>query len=134
MQEEQRLRHRDIQPTAVRIRVLRYLLETDLAVSLPELETELAPCDKSTIYRTLKTFEESSMVHRIDDGTGIMKYGLCLEDCTCAPTDQHAHFHCTNCKKTFCLNNRRVPPIPLPTGFATHSINLVVRGTCAECN
>lgn len=134
MEEEQLLKKRKIKPTASRILVLRYFLEQDHAISLKKLENNLLYSEKSTLYRTLKTFEKQKIIHSIDDGTGITKYALCLENCNCESQDQHFHFHCIECKETFCLNNQRMPSIELPHKFSIISANLVIKGVCANCN
>ena len=73
-----KLAQRDIKPTAMRILVLQYLMEQDSAVSLQNIENAFVIADKSTLYRTLKTFEKNKLVHTIDDGTKQLKYALCL--------------------------------------------------------
>ena len=93
MKEENILKGRKIKPTAVRLLVLRELMEIDKAVSLKDLEQILVHSDKSTIFRTLKTFEQQKLIHSIADGSGVTKYALCLESCECTPEDQHFHFH-----------------------------------------
>jgi len=132
--EENLLERRSIQPTAIRILVLRYLLENNKAVSLKSLETHFAHSDRSSLFRTLKTFEAQKLVHSIDDGSGMTKYALCLENCQCEPKDQHFHFHCVQCEETFCLTNQSVPSIQLPTNFTLQQANLVLKGICANCN
>ncbi len=86
---ENRLNHRDIKPTAMRILVLQYLMEQDHTISLQSIENAFESADKSTLYRTLKTFEKNKLVHTIDDGTKQLKYALCLESCECETIDQH---------------------------------------------
>ena len=63
MEEEQLLKNRKIKPTASRILVLRYFLENDNAISLKKLENDLHHSEKSTLYRTLKTFEKQKIIH-----------------------------------------------------------------------
>lgn len=130
---EKKLTQRDIKPTAMRILVLQFLMEQDKAVSLNSIENVLKMADKSTIYRTLKTFEHNKLVHTIDDGTKQLKYALCLETCECETVDLHYHFHCSSCQSTFCLNNQNIPSIELPKNFKMHQANMVIKGLCAEC-
>ncbi|KAA3632136.1 MAG: transcriptional repressor [Bacteroidetes bacterium] len=132
--EEKTLQHRNINPTAMRLLVLQYLSEQKKAISLKDLEEGLFLADKSTLFRTLKTFEEKKLIHSIDDGTGAVKYALCYENCNCAPEDIHYHFHCTKCDNTFCLDSVRAPSIELPRGFELKQANLVIKGICAYCN
>ncbi len=131
---EARLNKSDIKPTAMRLLVLQYLMEHKKSVSLNALEAAFYKADKSTLFRTLKTFEERKLIHSIDDGTGSVKYALCLETCECALNDQHFHFHCNKCGETFCLTNQSIPPVDLPLNFKLQQANLVLKGICANCN
>lgn len=127
------LKQRNIKPTAMRQLVLEVLTEQKTAISLPELEQKFDKADKATLYRTLKTFEENKLIHRIDDGSGAVKYALCRETCECEPKDLHVHFYCTSCQKTYCLNDTPVPEINLPKGFILKGVNMVVNGICTDC-
>jgi len=113
--------------------VLEVLTEHKTAISLPELEKKFEKADKATLYRTLKTFEANKLIHSIDDGSGPVKYALCLEKCSCSVEDLHVHFHCTKCDKTYCLHEVPVPEINLPKGFSVENVSIVVHGVCANC-
>ncbi len=130
---EQKLRKRNIKPTAMRELVLKVLTDQKTAISLPELEQKFEKADKATLYRTLKTFEKQKLIHSIDDGTGPVKYALCLEECSCSVNDLHVHFHCTKCNKTYCLHEIPVPSVKLPKNFSLESVDMVVQGICANC-
>lgn len=132
--EEQLFAARGIRPTAVRLLVLRCFKEQEAAISLKFLEEQLYWADKSTLFRSLKTFEEKGLVHSIADGTGLTKYALCLESCQCLPKDQHFHFHCQKCSQTFCLPKQSLPAIQLPPKFKLEQANLVLQGLCANCS
>ncbi|MES3017238.1 MAG: transcriptional repressor [Bacteroidota bacterium] len=132
---EQRLEAKGVKPTAMRNLVLNYLSRQPSAVSLTELEKALAPVDRITVYRTLKTFEEHCLVHSIDDGTGSARYALCKEDCDDSPHhDLHIHFHCGHCNETYCLPKTLIPPIALPEGFKQNEMSLLVKGICQKCS
>ena len=131
---EEILRHRKIRPTAMRLLVLDYLTEQDKAVSLADVQHSFGKLDKSTVYRTLRVFEEKKLVHRIEDGTGHTKYALCREECECLPCDIHFHYHCTGCHKTVCLTSGNIPVPRLPEGFDVTEANLVLKGLCAKCS
>lgn len=130
---EEKLKARNIRPTSMRLLVLRKLLESGSAISLLDLETTFDRADKTTLYRTLKSFEEKKLIHSINDGTGALKYALCVEGCECEPQDQHIHFHCVKCGETFCLNQTTIPQTNLPSGFKAVSASMVYKGTCANC-
>lgn len=128
------LQQKQIRPTAMRLLVLDYLLKQAAAVSLNDLETYFHRSDRVTLYRTLKTFEEKGLVHKIDDGTGSVKYARCADDCfTHEHYDLHVHFNCKVCGETFCLPKSRIPEIPLPEKFRAEEVNLVMKGVCASC-
>ncbi len=131
---DNKMEFRHIRPTAMRAIVLKLMMEKTAATSLPELENELETADKATLYRTLKTFEQNKLIHRINDGSGTLKYALCKDSCDCDVEDQHIHFHCTKCNGTFCLNDISMPKIILPTGFSLTGIDTVVNGVCSNCN
>lgn len=129
----QKLAYRDIKPTAIRVWVLRTLMEARQALSLADLEAQLDTVDKSTLFRTLSLFLSHHLIHGVDDGSGSLKYAVCEDCCMCTVEDQHTHFYCENCHKTFCIRNVHVPLVPLPEGFIPTGINYVIKGLCAEC-
>lgn len=99
------LTSRNLKPTAMRELVLSALKEQQVAVSLTDLEKLFDNADRTTLYRTLKTFEANKLIHSIDDGSGSLKYALCNETCQCEPEDLHVHFFCLECQQTYCLNH-----------------------------
>ncbi|WP_421870115.1 Fur family transcriptional regulator [Marinoscillum sp.] len=133
-QLEKNLKSHNIKPTAMRLLVLELLLDREAAVGLTELYRAFEKSDRTTLYRTLKVFEESGMVHSIDDGTGVPKYALCSDACDPGHHDDaHIHFHCDLCGKTYCLPKCRIPRFELPEKFSKSEVNLVVKGKCADC-
>lgn len=129
-----KLEHRGIKPTAMRLLILREMMRGDETVSLPKLEQYLPTVDKSTISRTLSLFLLHRLVHAIDDGSGSLKYAVCSDDCDCSIEDVHTHFSCEKCHRTFCLKNISVPVVELPAGFRLSSVNYVLKGVCPECS
>ena len=107
-----KLERRDIKPTAIRLLILKNMLEVGRAVSLLDLETLLDTVDKSTISRTIALFLSHHLIHSIDDGSGSLKYAVCDNSCNCVV---------------------HIPVIDLPKGFTLHSINYVLKGICPEC-
>ena len=91
---------------------------------------EAIKSDRSSIFRTLKTFEENKIIHSIEDGSGMIKYAVCAEGCNCDPKDLHYHFYCNNCNKTFCLFDVPFQNIELPENFKIQQANMVVKGLC----
>lgn len=134
MNLEKALNKHHIKPTSMRLLVLKQLIGCKSAMSLGDLEACFEKADKTTLYRTLKTFEEKKLIHSIDDGTGAIKYAMCEEGCECEPKDQHIHFHCTECKETFCFTQSKIPSTNIPSGFTVKKVNMVYTGTCPNCN
>ncbi len=132
-QLENKLTTKNIQPTAMRLLVLKQLVESKSAISLSELENSFESADKVTLYRTLKTFEKKKLIHSIDDGSRAVKYALCEENCECEPQDQHVHFHCEKCEETYCLTNTKIPSLNIPVAFQANSVNMVYKGICVNC-
>jgi len=134
-QLEKILEKNKVKPTAMRLLVLQFLLSKKIAVSLTDIENYFDNSDRTTLYRTLKTFVDKGIAHKIDDGTGTTKYALCEEQCNCEiETDLHLHFHCTKCNETVCLTDYKIPKIKMPEGYIAENVNLVVKGICNKCN
>lgn len=132
--EDEILNRKNVKATAVRTLVLRHLIAQDKAQSLKDIQNSLVHTDRSSIFRTLKTFEENKVIHSIEDGSGMTKYALCAEGCNCETEDLHFHFYCTNCNKTFCLFDIPVPEVKLPEKFKLLQANMVIKGLCDQCN
>jgi Fur family ferric uptake transcriptional regulator len=132
---EKRLTDTGVRPTAMRILIYKYMAEKEIAVALTDIENVFAKADRTTLYRTLKTFEQKGIVHQIDDGTHISKFALCEPGCNCElEQDLHLHFHCTNCDETVCLTEQKIPHINLPDGYVAEDANLVLKGICEKCS
>ena len=73
-----KLAKRDIKPTAIRLLILKSMMEAGRAVSQLDLETLLDTVDKSTISRTITLFLSHHLIHSIDDGSGSAggQYGI----------------------------------------------------------
>jgi Fur family transcriptional regulator, ferric uptake regulator len=124
-----------ISPTAMRILVLEYLQKQAVAVSLQDLEKSFQHSDRTTLYRTLKTFEEKGLIHSIHDGTEATKYALCADACKAGNHyDLHLHFYCYSCKQTYCLPRHKVPQVSVPEGYELKELNLVAKGFCEQCS
>ena len=130
---EERFSHKEVKPTANRILVLRALEEADRPLSLSDLEERLVTMDKSSIFRVLTHFLEHDLVHGFEDGRGMLNYELCNKPGQCNHSDEHIHFYCESCHRSFCMERLRVPALQLPEGFTPHSSSFVIKGECPEC-
>lgn len=123
-----KLGQRDIKPTAMRLLILRAMMQFNRAFSLLDLETYLDTVDKSTLSRTINLFLKHHLIHGIDDGSGSLKYAVCGNECNCDIDDLHVHFYCTKCHKTYCLRNIHIPAVSLPQHFTAGKYQLRDKG------
>ncbi len=130
----EKLQKHGIKPTAIRLLVLRQLFRNDEMLSLPDLINLLKTVDKSTLSRTLSLFLKQNLIHSISDGMGATKYALCDDDVRSTPQEDHVHFCCVSCQRTFCLKNIHAPAVHLPSGFIVKDFNYIIKGLCPECN
>lgn len=131
---EKTLKDKYLRPTAMRILVLEYLESQSAAKSLSDMEVALGHADRITIYRTLKTFEEKGVIHKIIDGSDAAKYALCSLDCNeNHHHDMHVHFNCNVCHETFCLTSSKIRLPDIPVNFTAEEVNLVVKSICPKC-
>lgn len=129
-----RLEHKGIRATANRILVYEMLSGVSRPLTLSDMERMNLQMDKSSIFRVLTLFHEHDVVHVFEDGRGVLNYELCHSDGACDMHDNHVHFYCEACQRSFCLEGIHVHSLPLPDGFHAHSLSFVVKGICAECS
>ena len=129
------LKLKKVKVTANRGLVLKVFLKNKTALSLSKLEDHLYYLDRTSIYRTLKTFTTKGILHQINDGSRLKKFALCKTSCsTNKHVDNHPHFFCNNCKTTTCLDQLSNPQINLKTDHIIKSTDLIINGTCHFCN
>ncbi len=126
----------DLRQTTSRSAILKLFLKRPFALSYTDIEREIADIfDRVTVYRTLKTFVDKGVVHKVLDDGGSLKYALCSELCTHAQHQhEHVHFKCTVCGQTSCLQEVSIPLIALPVGYEAREINLLIQGKCQNCS
>lgn len=134
MDKEELLKHYNLRVTKSRLEVIDFFSQQSSAISAQDIEAALPDADRVTMYRTLKTFEEKGIIHKAIDGTDIAKYALCGGKCgEHSHQDNHAHFHCSECQSTTCIEDITIPELKLPDHYATESINIIIKGICAQC-
>ena len=132
---EKLLASHGIKPTANRIVVAKTLAAAERPMSLTELEYKILSIDKSGVFRALMLFREHHLVHVIEDGGDGVRYELCYShDGHAEDDDQHVHFYCERCHRTFCLPDTPIPSVSLPQGYHLTSINYMAKGLCPDCS
>ena len=133
MAEENILIEHGIRPTAVRLLVWKHISRITETFALHDIERQMPEMDRSSIFRALRLFSEHKLLHEVNDGTGVQKYCICRCD-TDRHLDNHIHFSCTVCGKTYCLEDISIPRVSLPESFSVHDVEYLVKGICPDCN
>lgn len=128
------LRAHKLRQTDCRRQVLNAFLEKSAAIGQPELEKKLSEFDRVTIYRTLTTFLEKGVLHKVLNDKGAAKYALCSNKCDeHQHHDEHVHFKCLECGELECIDNLKIPTFTLPKGYTFVNANLLIQGHCKMC-
>jgi Fur family transcriptional regulator, ferric uptake regulator len=126
-----------LRQTDCREDVLSLFIDKPFALAHANVEGLMATkYDRVTIYRTLKTFVEAGLLHKVLDDEGSLKYALCKEPCHTPDHSHHhdhVHFKCNVCGQTNCLEDVLIPSFSLPNGYQRHEINMLVQGVCPSC-
>lgn len=114
------------------------ILEVMLAAKRPMSEEEIAQhlgdtrLNKVTIYRALDGFERAGVVHRVFLRGRTRHYELADR---CTHVQCHPHFTCTQCQRTYCLEDVDVPLARgLGDGWELERQQVRLEGTCPHCS
>jgi Fur family transcriptional regulator, ferric uptake regulator len=128
--------------TGRRLGLLRALLAAPAPLSPDELFLRARPSgvDRVTVYRTLETFLEAGIVHRIEAG-GARRFAVCgrIHRGHC-----HPHFTCRVCGTVECMTDVALPRLLQGSGglarlgkqrraYVVEEQEVYVRGVCARC-
>lgn len=132
---EELLKKHKLRFTEGRVTILEQFLQHSWALSHGDLENILpASFDRVTIYRTLKSFVENGILHKVTDPEGFARYAVCSTDCsTDSHHHDHVHFKCEKCGNTTCLDSVEIPSLVLPKGYFSKEASLLVQGICPNC-
>lgn len=124
-----------LRTTTSRSAILNLFIKNSFALSYSDIEHEIASSyDRVTVYRTLKTFLDKGVIHKVLDDEGGLKYALCSAPCSSREHHhEHVHFKCEKCGQTNCLENVVIPEVILPKGYQLRETNLLIQGICDKC-
>src|SRR6476620_3320650 len=129
------LRRKHLSVTDSRKKILSLFLNTSDALAHGDIEKKAGEkFDRVTVYRTLQTFVEKGIIHTIPTADNSVRYALCKDCEEGHHHDEHIHFVCSNCQKTICLDDVVSPKIDLPEGYVADNVQVVIHGTCKDCN
>ncbi len=129
------LRKHRLSVTESRTKILSLFLKSEAALAHHDIDAKLKEkFDRVTVYRTLQTFMDKGIIHTIPTSDNAVKYALCKDNCEEGHHhDDHVHFICSACGVTSCLEVN-VPQVKLPRGYTTGQTEVVISGTCRDCN
>jgi Fur family ferric uptake transcriptional regulator len=120
--------------TGPRSAVLAILLGSETALTHHEIEQALgtnASMDRVTVYRILDWLVALGLAHRIPGEDRTWRFHASHA----RAARPHAHFTCSRCGKTVCLEDVAVPgSVKVPRGFVRQGVELTVKGLCAACH
>ncbi len=131
----QTLTRHGLRPTPTRRAVLQAFSGKPYALASADIERELGSgTDRITLYRTLRSLEQQGLLHRVADETDVVRYAACSIECSPgAHFDNHVHFKCEACARTFCLSQVAIPAVTLPGRFVAQRRDYLLWGTCGQC-
>lgn len=129
------LRISKLSVTDTRVKVLDLFFNSSGALEHNDFEKlDGAAFDRVTIYRTLQTFLDKGIIHKIPTTDTSIHYALCKDNCSeHHHQDHHIHFKCDHCDETLCLEDISIPSIQLPNGYAASNVEVIVSGVCPNC-
>lgn len=132
---EEKLQEHQLRITPVRSKILIYFLERKVALSHADIEQYFNnELDRVTIYRTLNSFVDNGLIHKVSDNSGIAKFALCSHNhIEHNHEDNHVHFKCLNCEQVECLHDIVLPKITLPPKYKLNQVSLLIEGICSKC-
>ena len=128
------LASRGARATRTRIRALGVLLTAREALTHHEVERRVGrgqDVDRVTLYRVLEWLVEQGLAHKVAGEDRVWRFSAAAHGGRHAGA--HAHFECSECGRVICLEEARVPAVPLPAGFRRREIEVTVKGTCDAC-
>ena len=129
------LKDHKLRITDCRMDVLEHFQQEKKALSFKDLEDRFKEYDRVTLYRTLHSFTENGLLHKIPGDSGSATYGLCNDCDVESHHHNHMHFKCNNCGTTECIDVPiKMPTVSLPTDYEMVDVDVIINGICKECH
>jgi Fur family transcriptional regulator, ferric uptake regulator len=141
------LRSANLRVTRARVAILETLHASTAAISADEVSDRLAAAgeaaDRVTVYRTLTSFVDEGLAHKVDPGD--RKFRFSLTDHAHCHGDHHQHEHphlvCDSCGEVQCVQDAEVVLRPRhaankPAGksIRLNHANVTLHGVCEKCD
>lgn len=131
------LQEAGIRPSVQRVAVYKYLCQNPIHPDVETVYSDLAPdyptLSKTTVYNTLKLFEEKNIVQSLKIEDDKLRFD--------AEMKSHIHFKCVECGKIIDIFAPEGSPdisknckSYLPEGFSMKKHQTTIWGNCSNCN
>jgi len=123
-----------LKKTPGRIAMLNIFLEAKNPMTQQEIMKKMSRVKLNyvSIYRTLETFVEAGIIHKVESGDRVWRFALGNEK---KEGHGHPHFTCRSCGITECIDEVKVPDkIPLKIGYIIEKQELFLKGLCPKCS
>jgi len=119
-----------IKPSLHRMKVLEYLINNKnhptVDLIYKDISSDIPTLSKTTIYNTLKAFQEGNVVQAVTIEENEVRY-----DAVC---DKHAHFKCTKCGRLYDIEmDTKVLNLKSISGHVVRESHLYYKGICKSC-
>lgn len=131
------LQRAGLRRTPVRTAVLNVLGESGQPLGVPQvLERLPRDTDAVTVYRTLNTFTQKKLVHRVHGEDRTWRYALSADAAT---RHEHPHFVCDACGTVECLEQSEIPKdfvhsLGVASRYSVNYPEVVLHGVCPRCH
>jgi len=120
----------DIKPSYQRIKIYDYLLKNNnhptVDMIYQKLSHEIPTLSKTTVYNTLKLFEEHHIIRNVNIDENEIRYD--------AVKSIHGHFKCEQCGKIYDFNyNFKDLKYSGLENFTLNQTDIIIKGTCKSC-
>lgn len=127
------LQKRNLKATSTRVNLLKKMGKFGSAMSHSDIQKQMKPVDRVTLYRTIETLKEKGIIHRAFQENNETYYAIC--GVSCDENDhrhEHVHFKCSSCntiKSEELKNNIEI----LVPNHQIHKISVNIEGLCENC-
>lgn len=119
-----------IKPSVHRMKILDYLVRMKnhptVDTIFRDISGDIPTLSKTTVYNTLKTFQDSGVVQAITIEDNEVKYDAII--------DRHAHFKCSECGRLYDIPmDTKVLHLKSVGGHLVTESQLYYKGICRAC-
>ncbi|MDH8701545.1 Fe2+ or Zn2+ uptake regulation protein [Dysgonomonadaceae bacterium PH5-43] len=131
IQAKERLLEYGVKPSLQRIAIMNYLINNAVHPTVDRVFNELYPSmptlSKTTVYNTLKLFEEHGAVQSISIDEKNIRYD--------ADLSFHAHFKCKHCGEVYDINLEQNDLLNVKNNkdLVFTECQVYYKGYCSEC-